>query len=139
LWSETYFAADAEVLTAATLQTIAPEQLATLVLPLHPAARIAWLPHSAVTIWQHNRPPATPPDALEVVDVEQGVLLSRPQGAIEMLLISRAEHDFLQHLRDGMVLGEAAAIVLEQHPDADIAAGLARMIQAGTFTALSNS
>jgi hypothetical protein len=38
-----------------------------------------------------------------------------------------------------MVLGEAAAIVLEQHPDADIAAGLARMIQAGTFTALSNS
>jgi hypothetical protein len=138
LWSETHFGVDAATLSAADLQTITAEQLPALRLQWHPAMRVTWLPHSAPSIWQHNRPPATPPESFSIDDVEEGLLLTRPHGAVVALSISRAEYDFLQHQRDGMTLGEAAAAVLEQHEDADIAAVLARMIQAGAFTSSIN-
>jgi hypothetical protein len=138
LWTETHFAADAPVLTAASLQAIAPERLAPLALQLHPATRIAWLPHSAVSIWQHNRPPATPTDSMQVDDVEQGMLLTRPLGVIEVQMLNHAGYVFLQQLQAGMSLSTAAMAVLEQQPDADIASLLARMIQAGVFMAFDN-
>jgi hypothetical protein len=137
LWTEAHFAADAPALMAASLQ-LAPEQLQALELQWHPATCVAWVPHSAVTIWQHNRPPASPPEGLAVDDIEQGLLLTRPHGGVVALAINRAEHDFLQHLRAGLALGEAAMATLQQHPDTDIAATLARVIQAGAFAALDN-
>jgi hypothetical protein len=139
LWTETHFAADAVTLTAASLQKIAPDQLATLRLQWHPATHAAWTPHSAVSIWQHNRPPATPPPEFAIDDVEQGLLLTRPDGAVNALPINRAAYDFLAQLLAGVSLGDAAATVLEQHPAIDIAAMLAHLIQAGAFAAASST
>jgi len=136
LWTETHFAADASVLTAASLQTIAPEQLPTLNLRWHPALRVAWLPNSAASIWQHNRPPASPPEEFAISDVEEGLLFTRPHGAVIALPVHRAEYEFLQQLAAGLTLGDAATAVLEQHGDADIASMLAKLIQAGAFAAL---
>jgi hypothetical protein len=138
LWTETHFATDAAILQAADLQGAAPEQLQAIKLQWHPASRVAWVPHSAVSIWQHNRPPAQPPEALEVDDVEQGMLLTRPHGAIVATQIDRIEYDFLHHLRSGMSLGEAAIEVLRQYPEADVATVLAKLLQAGAFAALDN-
>lgn len=136
LWTEAHFAADSAVLHAAALQAVVPEQLQAIELQWHAATRVAWLPHSAVSIWQHNRS-AQPPEALEVDDVEQGMLLTRPHGAIVAMQIDRIDYDFLQHLHSGVSLGEAAIAVLQQYPDADIASVLAKLLQAGAFASLS--
>ena len=135
-WTEAHFAADAAVLRATSLQAIAPEQLPNMTLCRHPATRVLWVPHSAASIWQHNRPPAQPPAGFAVDDVEQGLLVTRPDGAMATQQIHRADYEFLQHLHSGRSLGEAAVVVLEQHPDTDVAAMLARLIQAGVFASI---
>jgi hypothetical protein len=138
-WTEAHFAADAKVLRAASLQAIAPGQLPNITLRWHPATRVLWVPHSAVSIWQHNRPPAQPPEGFVLDDVEQGLLVTRPDGAIGVRQIHRADYEFLQHLHSGRSLGEAAIAVLEQHPDTDVASVLAHLIQAGAFASLANT
>lgn len=134
-WTESHFAADADTLPAAVLYDLTMVQLCEVRLRLHPAARLAWLPHSAVSIWQSNRPPAMVPDELQVDDSEQGVLMTRPAGRIETRTLDRAGYDFLRGIVDGLRLGEAAIAAREKHADADIAVMLADFINAGAFDA----
>lgn len=135
LWTEAHFATDAAPLQALALRALSPTQLQMLRLRIHPAARSAWLPHSAVTIWLHNRSPATSLAELEVSDDEEGVLITRPAGDIRSALLTRADYLFLQQLDQGVLLGDAATTALEQYPDADVAAMLAKFITAGAFAA----
>ena len=135
LWTEVHFAADASLLRPSVLQALAPAELQTRRLRMHPAMRFAWLPHSAVTIWEHNRPPAVTPAELQVDGCEQGALLTRPDGAIRTTPLLHPDYWFLRRLADGMPLGEAAVSVLERYPDADIAGLLAKFIAVGVFAA----
>lgn len=135
LWTEAHFAADAAPLQASALQALSPAQLQALSLRMHPAVRSAWLPHSAVTIWLHNRPSVTPPDELEVSGSDEGVLIARPTGEVLSVQLTHAEYLFLQQLDQGVSLGNAALTVLEQYSGADVAAILAKFITAGAFAA----
>jgi hypothetical protein len=135
LWLEAHFSPDAPALQALSLQTLLPEQLQTLRMKLHPAARIAWLPHSSFTIWQGNRPSSTVPDELQVNGADEGVLISRPAGDVRVAGLTAAEFLFLQQINAGVLLGEAAVRVLELHADADLAAMLSSFIAAGAFAA----
>ena len=68
---------------------------------------------------------------------------------LEDALITRPDHDvvvrrlppgsavFLTGLIAGQSLGEAAALALDAAPTFDIASGIAGMIEAGAFTAVS--
>lgn len=134
LWLEAYFAVDAPSLCAQQLRRVSGE-LTTVRVRLHAAARIARLPHSALTIWRNNHPPATPPATLEVTGAAECVLLSRPRGAVEVHELSHAEYAFLQQIDLGSNLGEAVVYVMQQHAEADIAAMLATFIGAGAFAA----
>jgi hypothetical protein len=135
LWIEAHFAADdVGPLPAAELNALTSEQLQTVRLQLHPAMRFAWVPHSAATIWQNHRPPATPPDALQVDNEDEGILITRPAGAIRITRLTAAEFHFLQLIDAGELLSDAAVSVLDQYPDADLAAMLASLITAGSFS-----
>jgi len=48
-----------------------------------PVVRFAWVRHSAATIWIHHRTGAS---SLTVDDSEEGILLTRPRGAVEYTL-----------------------------------------------------
>ncbi len=133
LWTEAHFAIEAPSLRAAALYGLSPMQLQDLCVRLHPAARHAWVPHSAATIWRRNRPPATPPDELEISDEDEGVLITRPAGDICSALLTHAEYLFVQKIDQEMSLGESALAVLDRYPDTDVAAMLARFIMAGAF------
>ena len=135
LWLEAHFSPDAPALQAIGLQTLLPEQLQTLRMKLHPAARIAWVPHSSFTIWQRNRSPNTAPDELQVNGADEGALITRPDGDVRVTGLTAAEFMFLQQINDGVWLGEAAVRVLELHADADLAAMLSRFIAEGAFAA----
>lgn len=138
LWTESHFAANDGVLDATLLGNKSAAELMATLLQLHPSARLAWLPHSAFTIWQANRPPAETADELHIDDLAEGALVVRPHGAVEVLSLNEAEHLFLSCLQQGVSLGEATTTTLQAHADADIGVMLARFIHAGVFSETHN-
>jgi hypothetical protein len=134
-WTIAHFAVDAPVLQATQLARVAPELLATLCLKLHPAASIACVQHSALTIWLNNRPPAMSPVELLIDDVTEYVLVARIQGAVQVSQLGLDEYQFLAHVQAGHSLGDAAMSTLAENATADIAAILARGLTAEIFSA----
>ncbi len=132
LWVEAHTARDAPVLASSALAQSSPETLATLKPPLHPATRFAWVRHSAATIWMHHRSASTE-TGLEIQDAEEGILLTRPAGAVEYQPLDRAAFVFLKSLGDGEGLAAAAAAALTHDPSADVAGLLAKTVVAGAF------
>ena len=55
-WTHAHGASEAQMLAPAAITGMAPEQLASAVLVVHPAARWAWFAeHPIATIWSRNR------------------------------------------------------------------------------------
>lgn len=136
-WTEAHFAADAPCLAATELASLQAEILGSLQLQFHPAARLGICKHSAVTIWRCNRPPAAPPDSLEVDGGDEAVLIARPHGAIEVLPLTPAEWIFVSQLHAGATLNDAAMHALEFDSQTNIANLLAQLIRVGAFASLS--
>ncbi len=132
LWVESHTAADAAVLTSTELARLPQSALISFTPTLHPAARFAWVQHSAATIWLHHRSPdsGTP---LEIEDAAEGILLTRPAGRVDYQRLDRAACEFLRRLSEGSGLGPAAEATLVCAVDLDVATLLARMLVAGTF------
>lgn len=130
-WSESHAAADDIPLRAQDLAGLAQEILGRMVLKPHAAARWAWLPVPAFTIWTRNRgeSPAAG-DEPEFAWHGEGALLTRPRDAIEWLELDQAACMFMDACAAGVPLAEAAGCV----PAADIAGLLARLLEAGAFT-----
>ncbi|MDR3511637.1 MAG: DNA-binding domain-containing protein [Caulobacteraceae bacterium] len=136
LWLEAHVAADAPAWTPAEAAAVAPEALFDLRPPLHPSARTAWFEALAVpTLWTLCRPPAAEPDAIELAARPEGVLLVRPHGAVEALVLDRASWSLLDACARGVRLGEAADTALAADPGADLPALLLRLVEAGAFSA----
>ena len=66
----------------------------------------------------------------------EGALLLRPAQAVAWQPLDAAGCAFLDACRRGLSLGEAATAALAAHAAADVAALLARLLQAGAFTTL---
>ena len=140
LWTASHTAADAPVLPADALAGLPPEALAGLRLPPHPATR--W--HASDTlplhsIWSANRSgDAAALAALEAVEwAGEATLLTRPIGEVIWQPLPVGGCVFLDACARGGSLGEAAAEALDAHPDTELAALLARLLQAGAFTTSS--
>jgi hypothetical protein len=136
MWVEAHTSADATVLTAASLARLAPDALAAGRMTLHPAARFATVRHSAATIWIHHRT-ARANDALTVTGDEEGILLTRPRGAVEHTTVACSAVALLEQLRAGTTLAVAIAAALEADADLDVTGTLARSLAAGAFTQFS--
>jgi hypothetical protein len=132
MWVEAHTARDAIPLSSAELARLPESALAAQRMQLHPAARIAWVRHSAATIWIHHRSPASD-TPLEVADADEGILLTRAAGQVEYRLLDRAAFEFLASLSNGSGLGEAAEAALRSNADADVGRLLAETLIAGTF------
>lgn len=132
-WTESHLAADAPVLPPGALAALSPEALGATPLVPHPAARWTWCAdHPARTIWSRSRSQAQEDE--ELAWQGEGALLTRPAGAVAWQPLPRAGHAFLQACSQGLPLGTAAAQALEVQPDADLAALMAALLQAGAFT-----
>lgn len=136
LWLQAHTAADDAVLAPQLANVIGLETLFAMPLALHPATRIGWADTPAATIWRMNRPPAR----LEGGDVEidwrgEGLLLARPRGEVESLVLDSADFAFVEAMRGGRSLGEAAGGVLAAHPDFDLGRAFAGLLTMGVFAA----
>jgi hypothetical protein len=134
-WLDAYHAADADPLSAATLGSFPPEQLADLVFVAHPATRIVRSRFSVVTIFAANRGKA-PVDRIDA-SVPEDALITRPGLDVVVRHLPPGGAVFLTSLMAGRSFGEAAALALDASPAFDIASHIAGMIEAGAFTAVT--
>ncbi|MGC3983178.1 MAG: DNA-binding domain-containing protein [Steroidobacteraceae bacterium] len=132
-WTEVHFAMDAPALQAQQLAELTPDKLSELSLQLHPAVRFLRYPHSAVSIWQSNRTQADPAVEMEVADVVEAVLITRPHGAVQITPLSLAGYEFLSRIQSGATLGAIAAELLSQDNGVDVGSLLAMLLSAGAF------
>jgi hypothetical protein len=134
-WTEAHGAADAEVLDAATLAAMTPEQMHTLALTPHPAARWRWFDNQPVyTIWSHNRD-----DGGAVTNLEwrsEGALLTRPRAEVCWHSVSAAAVALLDGCAAGISIERAVAAALATDPDVDLTGVIHQLLAAGAFTAL---
>lgn len=140
LWMRAHTAADAPAWTPALAASLPPGELPRLRLTVHPAARTCWFEAmNTPSLWLLNRPPAPEPDAFTLTDSSEGLLLTRPDGAVEALVLDRPAWALLDACRRGRTLGEAAEAALGADPAVDLTALLLRLVQAGAFAAPPSS
>ncbi len=131
-WSESHLAADAPVLVASDLATLAPDKLAGLHLLPHPAAR--WLSFASMpvcTIWRRHREALALEDELSWIG--ESVLLARPHGAVTWHAIDAAAAVFLSASADGAPFAAAAEAAAATNPRAGVGEWLPALIAAGAF------
>jgi hypothetical protein len=133
LWLEAHAAPDAPVLTAQDALRLSPDWLNAHPIALHPAARFTWCPTPAASIWLANRA-AAEPCALDPEWKGEGLLFTRPAGAVLSMVLDEAGHALLQGLSQGLPLPKAIASV-PQTADFDIAGFFRDAIALGAFGA----
>ena len=132
LWTGAQLAADAPPLGMGDLAAIGADGWMALRLPLHPAARFAWLRTPAMTIWQAHRRD----QGFETLAPEwraEGALFTRPGGEVRSMPIGAPAHRLLFGLRLGETVREASAAVARVYPEADFPQLLADLVSSGAF------
>lgn len=137
-WLDAYHAADAGLLDAQALSEVPPEELAETRFIAHPAMRVLRSAHAANTIFAANRAQGDvgPIDA----SLPEDTLITRPRYEVDARALPPGAAAFLSALRDGVPLGEAAALGAadaEARGGAfDLPANIGGMIASGAFTGL---
>ena len=131
-WIEAHVAADAGC-DPSFLAGLSPEQLGTMPVVPHPAARWQWFAGMPIyTLWSRNRQ-----DDVGTLEIEwhgEGALLTRPHDQVIWRAAGQAECVFLDACaQPGATLAEAAAAALGCQPEADLALLLAGLLRAGAL------
>jgi Putative DNA-binding domain len=138
MWLEALMAPDATPLSPSMLASPNPHTLAARRVRLHPAARWAWVRHSAASIWIHHRG-APSVAAMTIPDSDEALLLTRSSGSVAHLRLDDAGFAFIDCVRHGATLGAAAEASLRIDPQTDVASLFARLLAAGTFASSSGA
>lgn len=134
LWTECFFASDAEVLEASEFGAITPTDLLQLSPRLHPATRIARLETPAVTIWQAHRA-AGDFEEIEPEWTAEHALVTRHGVQISVSLIDEATHSLLEAIKRGRTISDAIADAAEEHPGCDLAGVLTSIFSSAALAA----
>lgn len=137
-WSEAHVARDEAPLGADIVAVLDPEELASVRLRPHSAARWAWFDELPIhSLWSRNRDgfaAAEPePVSADIVWQGEGALLVRPSDAVQALPLSHAGCVFLNACSAGATLADAALAALAIEPAADLAQLMAQLLEAGAF------
>jgi len=124
LWLESFLAPDAPA---------APSQPRTGArIALHPAARFAWTPTPAMTIWLAHRDPWSIAE-LEPDWVEEGALFTRPGSCVRAEPIDAVLNRLLTLCIVPTSIAEVVTGVASEFPSADVPEQLRRGIAAGAL------
>ena len=133
-WSESHAARDEAPLRAATLAALDPMQLGATALRPHAAARWAWFDVPAFTIWSRNRKESgIDGDEPEIVWHGEGALVVRPGDTVEWLELDEGSCAFMDACAAGEPLAKAADAAIAVESAVDLAALMARLLDAGAF------
>ena len=133
-WSESHVARDEAPLRAEALAGFDPAQLGGRVLRPHAAARWAWFDVPAYAIWSRNRGESRiDADEPEIAWHSDGALIVRPGDAVDWRELDEAGCAFLDACAAGRTLAQAAEAAISVSPAADLAALMARLLDAGAL------
>jgi len=140
-WTEAHAARDARPLEADAIGAMSEDQLAQLVLRVHPSARWMWFDEQPIfTIWSRNRDDRET-DGSVADDIRwhgEGALIVRPYDSVQTVPVGQAEIAFLDQCAAGRSLADAATAALEATPSADLAQLMARLFTAGAFAEIAH-
>jgi hypothetical protein len=142
-WTEAHVAGDEPPVAAAAVAGFAAAELARVVLRPHASARWAWFDEAPVaTIWGRNRTTESiVSDAARLAPdlawVAEGVVITRPRGAVLWTPLGRPGCAFLDACAAGGTLAAAATAALDVDPQADLAALIAQTLDAGAYGRLT--
>lgn len=125
---QSYHAADAVGNGADRLGHIAPEDLPTSRLTLHPAMRVIASAHPIFSIWRYNNVAQDP-----ITAPQEDVLITRPGLDVLMRVIPAGTAVFLNALGVGNALAMAAELALTANPEFDLAGNLGELLEAGVI------
>jgi hypothetical protein len=129
-WTQSYNAAEAEILTTVELGRIAPERLVDLPLRAAPATRLVSATWPVGSIWSaHQRTPFVPPTQKGA----EAVLLTRPVAEVRLTIIPPDAAAFLVELVVTPTLGAAVEAILSAYPQFDPGATLIGLAGLGAF------
>lgn len=132
-WTQSYNAAEAQVLTPSELSRIAPEWLVNLPLRAAPPTRLVSSAWPIGSIWSAHQ--CTPFVAPAQTGAE-AVLLTRPDAEVRLTIIPPDAAAFLVQLSGGATLGAAIDALLFTFPLFDPGATLVGLAGLGAFASL---
>lgn len=131
LWLAAYHSRDATPLSAGAAMArggAAPENLRLLP---HASLQLFATRTGALSIWRHNKLERTGP--LSVSEPCEWALIARPDTEVRVIAVSKAVHDCVAALAGGALLGEALETALAVEPQAEPAAILQTIFEAGAI------
>ncbi len=136
-WTEAHFARDETALDAACVARLDQRLLAQAVLRPHASARWAWFAAMPIrTIWQRNRDSEVDPAAGDIDWQGEGVLVVRPNGAVDAVAVDEACCAFLDACAVGRPLTEAIQAATEVEGSVDLTQMTATLLSSGAFAQL---
>lgn len=132
--NQAYNAEDLPPLDVTKLATLAPEDLPSLRLRLHPASRLIASPYAIDQLWRANCPSAAA-DEPQPTDLDRptGLLVQRRGFEVALIELGPAHYNFLIGLRDGATVEVAFAAASQADGAFDLSAALGAELRRGTF------
>ena len=119
-WLESYHAADVAPLDMSALQSLAPDQFATILLTLHPSVRLIASKFPVAQIWRANRPETLSDETIDLGAGPDYVVVSRPSRKVDVQSIDAGQFYFLSALSGGADLTAALDGALAHDPGFDL-------------------
>lgn len=131
---EAHLAADAPQFGLEDLAQLTAEEWSSCRVVLHPATRVGWFSMPAPSIWMAHL--ETDPGEFEPAWKAEGILLTRPDGAVEGAVLGPCEHRVLHGLRLGETVGHAALAASNLYAPSDIGQAFRQLVASGALTSL---
>jgi len=134
MWLDVHSAADEPCIDVDAVASIAPDALANTVLCVSPSARWRWFPaYPIYTIWRTNREVGEWRG--DIAWQGEGVLMTRPDGAVRWQAASVGTCAFLDACAGGVSLARAAQAATEIEPALALDRMFAQLLTSGCFAA----
>lgn len=135
-WHNSYHASDRSALTAEDFSNFPQETIMNLSFVFHPAA---YLQNSQFPILDFFNFRFEIPSEAPELEVGQCVLITRPNLELQMFQLDELNFIFLEKLKSGSPLQEAAEAAFSQDNSFDLASAIALLIQSGAVTSASTN
>ena len=130
-WLQSYHAADVDVLDAADLGSVPPEEVGKAKFKLHPATWIFRSIWPAATLMDRNR------EGLDCSDIDLGIgediLITRPVLDVQTRILPSGGYEFLSALAQSETLEVAAGSAMEKVDEFDLSSQISGMLECGVF------
>lgn len=132
-WLKAYHAADQKPLDPRRLQEIDPDLLGEITFSFHAATQILKGTHPAYSIWAAHKETDIEAAMANIINQPEDILITRPEWDVTVVKLPAGGFAFIEALKAGSTLAEAADHAAEQDEQFDFAANLGGLLETGAL------